>query len=111
MKNNKMCSAFWTGMFFKMNGLDKYEFNGFTIKKGEKVKSEYEMAVFVLAMRGFMTTFATQDEYKDIYLTLGESDFKITFEKSKVKDITHIRGEVDYTGDLMAIADANKLLA
>lgn len=110
MRKNKMCSAFWAGMYFKMIDVNKYEFNGFTIKKGEKIKRVDEMATFILAIRGFMTTFATQDDYKDIYLTLGDSDFKITFENSKVKDITHIRGEEDYTGDLMAIADANNLL-
>jgi hypothetical protein len=105
-----MCSAFWAGMYFKMIDVNKYEFNGFTIKKGEAIKRIEDMAIFVLAIRGFMTTFATQNTYKDIYLTLGDSDFKITFENSKVKDITHIRGEQDYTGDMMAIAYANNLL-
>ena len=104
-KDNKMCSAFWAGMYFEMVDINHYK-----LKVDVPLTDIKEQAKFVLAIRGFFQTFITQNEINPITLTIGESDFKVYIEDKKIMDIIHIKGTDDYTGDLLALAEYNKLL-
>lgn len=102
-KDNKMCSAFWAGMYFEMVDINHYK-----LKVNVPYTDIEEQAKFMLAIRGFMETFATQNEITPITLTIGDSDFKIYFEDEKIMDIIQIKGTDDY--ELLTIAKRIELL-